>query len=71
MAAIRCSTVGGINVQELAQNWAKVLLKLMENNLTLSPDETYIYPARIRLAGWIWNSFIHLFKVGRNTIKLK
>ena len=33
-----------------------VLQKLSENNLTIAPDKTFICPARVRIAGGIWDN---------------
>ena len=42
------------NVNELFDCWYRVLLRLRENNLTLSPTKTYICPKYITILGWDW-----------------
>ena len=48
--------VGGNTINELLQNWGKVLNRLSENNLTLSADKTVICPTSVKVVGWIWKN---------------
>ena len=46
--------VGGNDVTSLLTNWFRLLLRLRENNITLSASKTYICPKRVTLLGWDW-----------------
>ena len=48
--------IGGDTIHELLSNWRRVLRKLRDNNLTISPDKTYICPQTVKLVGWIWKN---------------
>lgn len=48
--------VCGNTVEEIYNNWYRVLQRLQENNLTLSPNKTVICPKSTTILGWKWNS---------------
>ena len=45
--------IGGDTIHELLSNWRRVLRKLRDNNLTISPDNPYICPQTVKFVGWI------------------
>ena len=48
--------VGGNTIDELLEHFSKVLHKLHQNNLKLSPSKTVITPKSMSILGWIWAS---------------
>ena len=46
--------VGGDSIQSLLSHWYRLLLRLRENNITLSPSKTYICPQKVTILGWDW-----------------
>ena len=48
--------IGGDTVPELFRHWSKVLHRMQQNNISLSPHKTVIGPKRTTILGWIWNS---------------
>ena len=48
--------IGGSNVNDVQKNWSRCLLKLKENNLTLSAEKTIICPTTTKIVGWIWKN---------------
>ena len=48
--------IGGNSIEELIANWLRILQRLRENNLTLSPKKTYLSTtdnhSRLGLEGW-------------------
>ena len=48
--------IGANTIEEMLLRWTLVLQRLKENNLTLSPTKTIIYPKTITILGWIWSS---------------
>ena len=52
--------VTGPDVDTTISRWSKVLCKLDKNNLKLSPDKTFCFPAELELLGWIKKGrFLH------------
>ena len=45
--------IGANTADELLVNWERVLNKLQENNLCISPDKTIICPKSIKIIGWV------------------
>jgi hypothetical protein len=48
--------VGGNTVQELRENFQRVLQKLMENDIRLSAAKTFIAPKTVNILGWVWSA---------------
>ena len=48
--------IGGTTISSLVSNWAHVLGRLKDNNLTLSSSKTVICPKETIILGWQWNS---------------
>ena len=48
--------IGGNTVEELFNNWHRVLQRIKDNNLTLSPTKTVICPKSTTTLGWRWES---------------
>ena len=48
--------VCGNSVEELINNWRKVLHRLQENNLKLSASKTVVCPEKTTVLGWIWSN---------------
>ena len=48
--------IGGDTVGELFINWPKVIHRMQQNNISLSPSKTVIGPKRTTILGWNWNS---------------
>ena len=48
--------VGGETIEELYENFEKVLEILTENNLKLKAKKTYIAPKSATILGWIWSA---------------
>jgi hypothetical protein len=48
--------VGGNTIEELFQNWAKVLDALAQNGLKLKAIKTIIAPTIAQILGWMWNN---------------
>ena len=48
--------IGGNDVQELLNNWSRVLQRLIENGLTVSPAKTIICPKIVKILGWVWEN---------------
>ena len=48
--------VCGNSIAELYNNWHRVLQRISENNLTLSPSKTVICPKSTTILGWKWES---------------
>ena len=46
--------VGGDTFELLLTNWYRLLLRLRENNITLSPSKTFICPKKVTILGWDW-----------------
>ncbi len=46
---------GGDTLDELYDNWSRVLEVLYYNQLNLSPGKTVIGPTTVTILGWIWN----------------
>ena len=46
----------GNTIDELYYNWHRVLQRIKENNLTLSPSKTVICPKSTTILGWKWDS---------------
>ena len=46
--------VGGDTSEALLISWYRLLLRLRENNITLSPSKTYICPKKVTILGWDW-----------------
>ena len=46
--------VGGDTEKEAAENYAKILEKLANANLKVSPSKTKIFPESADVLGWIW-----------------
>lgn len=46
---------GGNTIQELLQNWTRVLSALQKNDLKLKPSKTTICPKTTTILGWIWS----------------
>ena len=52
--------VTGPDVDSTINRWAKVLSELDNNNLKISPDKTFCFPAELELLGWIKKGrFLH------------
>ena len=49
-------SVGGNTVEELYQNWARVLDALAQNGLKLKALKTFIAPTIAQILGWLWNN---------------
>ena len=47
--------IGGNTIPELLGNWRRVLSRLSEANLKLSPSKTIVCPKSVMILGWIWN----------------
>ena len=43
-------------ILELSKNWHKVLQRMYDNNLKLSPDKTIVCPKQPTILGWLWDS---------------
>ena len=43
-------------ILELSENWHKVLQRMYDNNLKLSPDKTIVCPKQTTILGWVWNT---------------
>ena len=48
--------VGGATPEELLENFEKVLYRMIEGNVKLSPAKTTIAPKSLTVLGWIWSS---------------
>ena len=48
--------VGANTVEDLIDNWVKVLQRLQENNLSLSASKTFICPKKVLILGWVWEA---------------
>ena len=48
--------IGGNDIQELLSTWYRVLQRLIENGLTISPVKTIICPKVVKILGWIWDN---------------
>ena len=48
--------VGGNTIPELLESFSKVLHKLQQNNLKLSPSKTVITPKSMSILGWEWSA---------------
>ena len=48
--------VGGNTINELLENFNKVLHKFQQNNLKLSPSKTVITPKSMSILGWEWSA---------------
>ena len=48
--------IGGDTIDELLSNWHRTLEKLKDNNLTISPDKTYIRPHTVKIIRWRWKN---------------
>ena len=48
--------IGGDTIEELFNNYSKVLQRIQLNNLSLVPQKTVICPKKTGVLGWIWNS---------------
>ena len=47
---------GGNTVEELFDNWSRVLKLISNNNLKLKAAKTIIAPDKVEILGWIWNN---------------
>ena len=48
--------VGGETIENLFNNWAKVLNALFDNGLKLKAVKTIITPTKTEILGWFWNN---------------
>ena len=48
--------VGGESIENLFDNWSKVLKALLDNGLKLKGPKTIIAPTRAQILGWLWNN---------------
>ena len=48
--------IGGDTVGELLINWSKVLHRMQQNNISLSPTKTVTGPKKTTILGWSWSS---------------
>eukprot|EP00111_Clytia_hemisphaerica_P011974 TCONS_00035180-protein len=48
--------VVGNTIEELLENWKRVLQRLSQNNLCLSAAKTVICPVETTILGWIWKN---------------
>ena len=46
--------VGGSNQTEAALNYIRILSKLNNANMKISPDKTHIFPNSVDVLGWVW-----------------
>ena len=46
--------VGGSNQTEAALNYIRILSKLKNANMKISPDKTHIFPNSVDVLGWVW-----------------
>ena len=46
--------VGGSNQTEAALNYIRILAKLKNANLKVSPNKTHIFPNSVDVLGWVW-----------------
>lgn len=49
-------SVGGNTIEELFQNWARVLNALQQNGLKLKAIKTIVAPTIAQILGWLWNN---------------
>ena len=49
-------SVGGQSIQDLFDNWSKVLRALFNNGLKLKGPKTSIAPSKAEILGWLWNN---------------
>ena len=47
--------IGSNDIESLLSCWLRLLLRLRENNISLSPSKTYICPKRVTILGWDWS----------------
>ena len=52
--------VGGDTQLEAAENYFKVLTKLFNANLKITPEKTHIFPESADILGWVWRQGGHL-----------
>ena len=48
--------IGGQSVDELIQNWRRVLEIMHQNGLKLKPSKTVVAPTHTQILGWDWNN---------------
>ena len=48
--------LGGNTFEEILSNWYRLLLRLRENNITISPSKTFICPRKVTVLGWDWSA---------------
>ena len=46
--------IGGKTQEETASNYERILEKLNNANLKISPDKTHIFPIQADILGWVW-----------------
>ena len=48
------SVVGGNNQVEAVLNYIRILSKLRNANLKITPKKTHIFPSSVDVLGWVW-----------------
>ena len=46
--------IGGLTQEEAALNYSKILEKLHNANLKITPEKTHIFPDTVDVLGWVW-----------------